>query len=72
MSRLSYFRYRLKRRYGCKHPGDVVVADITEGGYGNTQIQWCRRCGAYRFGFDVWGRRPHYDDWRIPSRWWDQ
>jgi hypothetical protein len=70
----SYLRYRLKRRFGCQHPGHVVVADILQGDHngGSTALQWCRRCGAHRFVFNVYGDRRREDDWRIPSRWWER
>lgn len=70
---LSYRAYRLKRRFGCKHDGGSVAADISEGDGGDAyQVEWCRRCGAYRFCHDPWGHRPRFGEWRIPSRWWDR
>lgn len=33
----------------CKHPPEHVSADITEGN-SHKPLQWCRACGAYRYG----------------------
>jgi hypothetical protein len=76
LTSLSYIGYRLKRRYGCQHDPSRVVADILEGDFHtpHTQaaVEWCRRCGAYRRLFDVYGQKPRYGEWRISSRWWDR
>lgn len=69
---LSYVAYKAKRRFGCQHPLGSVTADILEGDSNARQVQWCRRCGAYRFVFDPFGLRPREGEWRIPSRWWDR
>jgi hypothetical protein len=68
---LRYELYRFKRRFGCKHNPTHVTADILEGG-AESQVQWCRDCGAYRFVFDPWGQRPRIGDWSIPSKWWSR
>lgn len=46
----------------CKHPSIHVVADVLEGDSNNRHVQWCRRCGSYRVGFDR-----HFGDWRNPD-----
>lgn len=59
----------------CDHPADKVWADILHGtirddsGNVEQQVQWCSRCGAYRFTFG----NPHdgsdlrYSDWQEPE-----
>jgi len=63
----------------CEHPADLVVANITDADavWGHTvrhphpqtyNVQWCRRCGAYRtmFGDDEFGMdKP--GDWNLPE-----
>jgi hypothetical protein len=64
-----WVRHLFTRR--CVHPSDDVTADILEGdfhgGPGRDQaVQWCRRCGAHRRVFDVWGQKPRYSEWEAP------
>lgn len=55
----------------CEH--DDVTADITEGALahpsgssGMHSLQWCRRCGAYRFAGDA----QYKSEWRRPRPLW--
>lgn len=57
--RLSLLAY-LQR--GCAHPGAAVKADILEGDAGETHVQWCEVCGAWRLAY--LGRGP--GEWRAP------
>lgn len=41
----------------CVHDDRDVAADIMEGG-GETEVKYCRRCGAVRRSFDGEWRRP--------------
>lgn len=64
-----WVRHVFSRR--CAHPSDQVTADILEGDFhggpgGDQAVQWCRRCGAHRRVFDVYGRRARYSDWEAP------
>ncbi len=70
-----------KPRTPCEHPIDSVVANVTQAdavwrhtagaGASDPQtynVQWCRRCGAYRvmFGDDEFGTdRP--GEWNLPD-----
>lgn len=41
----------------CDHPGNMVAADVLEGGY-SVGVAYCRRCGAVK---------PSYaKEWRVP------
>lgn len=52
---------------GCSHPGNMVAADLLEGGYrgGDVQLRWCQRCGAVRFTWPMGCMTP--DPWRRPD-----
>lgn len=53
----------------CKHRGEQVAADIADGDLAklDTQVQYCRRCGAVRF-CDGAGLAIGY--WRRPEPAW--
>ena len=46
------FRFLQKR---CRHPGEMVAADLLEGNVDHIQIRYCRRCGAVKV---EWSPRP--------------
>ena len=37
----------------CKHPDYAVKADILEGESTYHQVQWCEKCGAFRFHYST-------------------
>lgn len=56
----------------CPHNPHDVRADILEGDLnsGNRQLQWCLRCGAYRFATICGPATIRYLDWRRPRPLW--
>lgn len=56
----------------CKHDGRYVSVDVTEGRDNTFQVAWCRRCGAYRFGYCVdYNSRWQIGEWHEPhAEWW--
>ena len=49
----------------CSHPDHMVSADVTEGGAGDLQVKWCRRCGAVRVTWYMGCTTPQR--WRRPD-----
>lgn len=61
----------------CKHEPHYVTADVLEGEwFDKSEVQWCRRCGAYRRMWRLTGRageaNGHYtlSDWTAPRASW--
>lgn len=52
----------------CKHPGDMVAVDISEGSTAPHEIRYCRRCGAVQVAkndFTAEIQIPY--QWRLPE-----
>lgn len=47
----------------CNHPGDMLVADILESSSADTEVTYCRRCGAVMIKFHPMTR----GEWRLPD-----
>ena len=62
MSRIKDFILKILQQ-SCSHPGNFVVADLSEGEY-QTPIRWCRRCGAIDVRNSGIFRLPDPDLWR--------
>jgi len=52
----------------CEHPSETVSADILEGCSPDSEVKWCRICGAYAVHY-----KPHHlpPYWTAPrANWW--
>lgn len=58
----------LQRR--CTHASASVRADILEGEDQTRMLQWCLRCGAYRFVHVVGPAAARVGDWHAPRATW--
>lgn len=59
---------RLQRR--CKHPDEMVAADILEACVPGLQVRYCRRCGAVKVDWIPTGKSPYIQldhTWRRPD-----
>jgi hypothetical protein len=58
----------LQRR--CNHPSPAVRADIMEGDDQTRRLQWCLRCGAYRFQYIIGPSAARVGEWKEPRATW--
>lgn len=55
----------LQRR--CDHPGEFVAVDLLEGCSSDTEIAYCRRCGAVNVGYKRVDGTLTKAGWRLPD-----
>ena len=51
----------------CPHPAKAVRADILEGDDQTRRLQWCLRCGAYRWQNIIGPSAARVAEWREPK-----